>query len=188
MENLKLDDFTKYKFLSGIRLSPDGRNTAFVLHQMDVEENKYLSNIYLYDDQKKSEMKLTSLDEERSFIWKDNATILFPAIRGKKDKERKEKKEEFTTYYEININGGEAEKAFEIPLNVNSIELLNEDNLLLTATFDPNLPKLEELSDTEKEKAINKMKENADYEVLDEIPFWSNGNGFTNKKKQALYL
>ena len=52
MENLKLDDFTKYKFLSGVKLSPNGKNTGFILHQMDVEENKYLSNIYIYNEEK----------------------------------------------------------------------------------------------------------------------------------------
>ncbi len=40
MENLRLDDFTKYKFLSGIQYSPNGKNLAFLLHQMDVEKNK----------------------------------------------------------------------------------------------------------------------------------------------------
>ncbi len=188
MEKLKLDDFTKYKFLSGVRLSPNGKNIGFILHQMDVEENKYLSNIYIYKEEKKTEFKLTSLDEERSFIWKNNDTILFPALRNKKDKERKEKREAFTTYYEININGGEANKAFEIPLNVNSMEILDENNLLITANFDPSLPNLEGLSDIEKEKAKMKMEEDKDYEVLDEIPFWLNNVGFINKKRNRLYI
>lgn len=185
MENLKLNDFTKYKFLSGIRFSPNGKNIGFIVHRMDVEENKYLSNIYIYDEDKKSEFKLTSLDEEKSFIWKDDNTILFPAIRDKKDKERKE---EFTTYYEISINGGEANKAFEIPINANSLEFIDEDNLLITATFNPNSPNLRELSGEDREKAIKKMEEDKDYEVLDEIPFWSNGTGFTNKKRNRLYI
>lgn len=185
MENLKLDDFTKYKFLSCIRFSPNGKNLGFILHRMDTEENKYLSNIYIYNEEKKSEFKLTSLDEESSFIWKDNNTILFPAIRNKKNKERKD---EFTTYYEISINGGEANKAFEIPLNISSLEFLDEDSLLITAAFDPNHPNLKVLSGEEKEKVIKKMEEDKDYEVLDEIPFWSNGIGFTNKKRNRLYI
>ncbi len=188
VDNLKLDDFTKYKFLSGIKISPNGKNTGFVLHGVDLEENKYLSNIYIYDEEKKKEFKLTSLDEESSFIWKDDNTILFPAVRCKKDKERKEKKEKFTSYYEISLKGGEANKAFEVPLNVNSFEILDEDNLLITATFDPNHPNLKELSGEEKEKSIKKMEEDKDYEVLDEIPFWSNGVGFTNKKRNRLYI
>jgi dipeptidyl aminopeptidase/acylaminoacyl peptidase len=187
MEDLKLDDFINYKFLSGIRFSPNGKSTGFVLHQIDVDENKYLSNIYIYDEEDKKEIKLTSLDEERSFIWKDNNTILFPATRDKKDKDKKEKGEDLTIYYEIKIDGGEANKAFEIPLNVTNIEVLDEDNLLLTAIYDHNKIHLNDLSDEQKEKAIKKIEENKDYEVLDEIPFWSNGSGFTNKKRNRLY-
>ena len=188
MENLKLDDFTKYKFLSGIRFSPSGKKTGFVLHQMDVDENKYLSNIYIYKEESSSYIKLTSLDEERSFIWKDDDTIIFPAIRGKKDKERKEKKEEFTTFYEISLLGGEANKVFEVPLNVRSIEFIDEDKLMVIGSFDPSRPKLDELSKEEKNKSLKKMAEDKDYEVLDEIPFWFNGAGFTNKKRSRLYI
>ncbi|SCG82920.1 peptidase S9 prolyl oligopeptidase [Proteiniborus sp. DW1] len=188
MENLRLDDFTKYKFLSGIKASPNGQNIGFVLHQMDVDENKYLSNIYIHDLKEEKTFKLTSLDEERAFAWKDDSTLLFPAIRNKKDKARKEKGEQLTSYYEISLKGGEANKAFEIPLNVTSLEILDEDKLLLTAVYDHNYPKLDGLTSEEREDELKKIKENEDYEVLDEIPFWLNGQGFINKKRNRLYI
>ncbi len=47
---------------------------------------------------------------------------------------------------------------------------------------------MENLSKEEKEKELDKLKEEKDYEVLDEIPFWSNGKGFTNKKRNRLYI
>ncbi|WP_352420545.1 S9 family peptidase [Proteiniborus sp.] len=188
MENLRLDDFTRYKFLSGIKASPLGQYIGFVLHQMDVEENKYLSNIYIYDLKNKIPIKLTSLDEERSFMWKDENTLLFPSIRNKKDKERKERGEAFTTYYEICLKGGEANKAYEVPLNVTNLDILDEQRLLLTAVYDHNYPNLDGLTNEEKEKALKKVKENKDYEILDEIPFWLNGQGFINKKRNRLYI
>lgn len=188
MENLRLEDFTKYKFLSGIKISPTGQYIGFALHQMDVEENKYLSNIYIYDLKNKESIKTTSLDEERSLVWKNESTLLFPAIRSKKDRERKENGEMFTTYYEISLKGGEANKVFEVPFNVTNIEILDEERMLLTATYDHNYPKLDGCSDEEKEKALKKAKGNKDYEVLDEIPFWLNGQGFINKKRNRLYI
>ena len=187
MENLKLDDFTKYKFLSGISMSPAGSNTGFVLHQMDVEENKYLSNIYIYNELNKEPLKLTSLDEEASFLWKDDDTILFPGTRNKKDKEKKKNGEDLTSYYEISLKGGEANKVFEVPLNVTSLEILDDENLILTAVYDHNKPNLDGLSDSEKEKTLKEMKDAKDYEIFDEIPFWSNGQGYTNKKRNRLY-
>lgn len=188
MKNLQLDDFTSYKFLSGIKFSPDGKKLAFVLHEMDVEENDYLSNIHIYDLETNQSFKLTSGNKERSFLFKDENTLLFPALRDKKDKARKEKAEEFTAYYEISLLGGEAKKAFEVPLNVSKLEILDEDNLVVTGEYDHNKPKLEGLSQEEKEKALKDMKEEEDYIVLDEIPFWFNGQGFTNKKRNRLYI
>ncbi len=188
MDKLKLDDFIKYKFLSGINISPDGLHTGFVVHEADLEENKYLSNIYIYNNEKEDYIQLTSFNEESSFEWKDNENILFPATRDKKDKERKKDEEQFTSFYSINIKGGEAKKAFEIPLNVNSYKLLDGENIIFTSIFDPEYKNINDLDLEEKEEYMKTRKEDKDYEVLDEIPYWANGVGFTNKKRNRLYI
>lgn len=188
MKKLQLDDFTKYKFISGLKYSPSGDYAAFIVHRMDVEENKYLSNIWIYNTKTNKYFQLTSLDEEKSFIWLDNSNILFPAMRNPKDKKKLEIGEEFTVYYKINIHGGEAIEAFKIPLIVTELKKIDDKNFLITALYDHYKPDLNNLEDDEKEEAIKKIKEEKDYEVLDEIPFWSNGEGFTNKKRNRLYL
>lgn len=91
MERLSLDDFTKYKFLSGVKISPNGENIGFIVHEMDVENNKYLSNIHLYVEKKQASFQLSSFNEEKDFIWIDNNTILFPGIRNEEDKKEKKK-------------------------------------------------------------------------------------------------
>ena len=93
---------------------------------MDLEGNKYLSNIYVYDGKTKDSIKLTSNNSEKNFLFKDNNTLLFPAIRDDKDRKRKEKGEVFTPFYEISLKGGEANKAFEIPLSVGDIKKIDE--------------------------------------------------------------
>lgn len=188
MEKLKLDDFTRYKFISGLKFSPGGKRLAFILHQMDVEENKYLSNIHIYDLEKKDFTKLTSSNTASSFVFKDEDTLLFADSRDKKDKERKEKGEDLTTYYEISLRGGEATKAFEIPLNVSKLEIIDENRFLVLGEYNHNKPDLDKLSDEEKEKALKKYEEEKDYIVLDEIPYWFNGSGFTNKIRTRAYI
>ncbi|NMB28223.1 MAG: S9 family peptidase [Tissierellia bacterium] len=177
MENLQLDDFTRYKFLSGLKFSPDGSKIGFILHKIDVENNKYFSNIYIYDIKKEKSFKLTSQDSVKTFLFKDKNTILFPDTRDSKDKSKKEKREDLTLYYEISLDGGEANKSFEIPLDVTNMEMLDENTFLVTATYDHNKLNLKDLSEEEK-----------DYQVLDEIPYWFNGKGFTNKKRNRLYI
>ena len=177
MENLQLDDFTRYKFLSGLKFSPDGSKIGFILHKIDVENNKYFSNIYIYDIKKEKSFKLTSQDSVKTFLFKDKNTILFPDTGDSKDKSKKEKGEDLTLYYEISLDGGEANKSFEIPLDVTNMEMLDENTFLVTATYDHNKLNLKDLSEEEK-----------DYQVLDEIPYWFNGKGFTNKKRNRLYI
>lgn len=188
MQKLMLEDFTKYKFLSNLKYSPQGKKLAFVVHEMDVEENKYLSNIHIYDLEKDLFTKLTSSNTARNFIFKDESLLLFADSRDKKDKERREKGEDFTTYYEISLNGGEAVKSFEIPLNVAKLEIIDEDRFMLIGEYNHNKPDLENLSKEEKEKALKEMEEEKDYQVIDEIPFWSNGEGFTNKIRSRIYI
>ena len=188
MNRLLLDDFTKYKFLSNVKFSPKGSYTGFVLSEIDLDENKYISYIYTLDQDNNEITQLTTFGDEKSFVWKDENTILFSSIRNKKDKERMEKGETFTSFYEIDIYGGEGEKVFEVPLNVNSVEFIDDNNILLTGIYDPIMKDVHKLSPSNKEKYLNTLKDNKDFEVIDEIPFWSNGEGFTNNKRNRLYL
>ncbi|HKM00538.1 MAG TPA: S9 family peptidase [Sedimentibacter sp.] len=188
MENLQLKDFLDYTFLSGLELSPDKNYGAFVVHTSDFEDNKYLSNIWTYNCTSSEYKKLTSMNEEKGFIWLDKDTILFPTLRDDKLKKRIEDGEHWTVFYAININGGEAYEYMRVPMKVNGIKKIAEDKFLLTATYDHYGINLHSHKGEEKAKAIDLIKENKDYEVLDEIPFWSNGQGFTNKKRDRLYL
>ena len=189
MENIKLEDFTKYKFLSGVKHSPDGKHVCFAVHGMDVEENKYISNLWLYDVKDRNYFRFTGFNKESSFIWQeDSENILFSGVRNDKDKEKKEAGEDFTQYYKININGGEAQEAFRVPMNISSIKEINEYTYLISAVYNPMKKNLYLLDEKEKEDELKRRKEEKDYEVMDEIPFWSNGQSFTNKNRNRLYV
>jgi dipeptidyl aminopeptidase/acylaminoacyl peptidase len=188
MEKVKIDDFSRFKFLSGVKHSPDGKHGCFVLHESNLEDNKYLSNLWIVNLEDEKCYKLTSFDSERSFLWIDNENILFPASRDPKDNEKRESGEEFTQYYRINIHGGEAVKAYRIPRNVNDIKMITADTFMFTAEFNLNQKDISLLNSDEKKTELQKRKEEKDYEVLEEIPFWANGGGFTSKKRTRLYL
>lgn len=188
MENLKLKDFLDYKYLSNLEFSPNGENAGFIVNTTNYDDNNYQSNIWLLNNKTKKYSKLTSLNEERSFLWIDNSIIIFPATRDAKLKEKVSQGEKWTAYYSIDINGGEADKYMQIPLMVTAIKMIDKDNFVLTAKYDNYGINLNEMTGEERTKAIAKLKEEKDYEVLDEIPFWSNGGGFTNQKRNRLYL
>jgi dipeptidyl aminopeptidase/acylaminoacyl peptidase len=188
MENLKLRDFLDYNYLSSIEVSPDEKNTAFIVHRGDYDDNDYKSNIWIMNNETKKYFRLTGMNEERSFLWLDETKILFPSMRDKKLKVKVEEGEKWTCYYSIDINGGEAQEYMRVPLIVTSIKKIDGDNFILTAKYDNYGVNLNELTGEARAEAAKKIKEDKDYEILDEIPFWSNGGGFTNKKRNRLYI
>lgn len=188
MESLKLKDFLDYKFLSGFELSPDKKNAAFAVHTSDYDDNKYQSNIWIYNCLSSEYRKLTNMNKEKSFIWLDNDTLMFSSLRDEKLKKKIENGEHWTAYYAIDIHGGEAYEYMRIPMNVSEIKKLADEKFLIIAEYDHYGINLHSHKGEDKDSAIDKIKENKDYEVLDEIPFWSNGEGFTNKKRSRLYL
>lgn len=191
MEKLKIDDFTKYKFLSNVKISPDGEKVCLVVKETDLDENKYRSNLWLYRINESKYFQLTSFNEESQFLWdEDSETIIFSGTRDPKDKKKLEEGlEEFTQFYKININGGEALPFFRIPRITGSVKQINSNTYILSSVYDFNKPDLNTIKDEkEKEKAKKKMKEEKDYQVIDEIPFWHNGSGYTNKKRNHLYI
>ena len=125
MKKLSLEDFTNYKFLSKLEFSPDGLNTAFVSHRVDLDKNSYKSNIYNYNHNSGSILKLTSLNDESLFAWRDSSKLIFSSFRNEEDRKRRDKGEPFSPIYEISLKGGEANKVFELPLVVNSMKSFN---------------------------------------------------------------
>ena len=166
MENLKLKDFLDYKYLSNLEFSPNGENAGFIVNTTNYDDNNYQSNIWLLNNKTKKYSKLTSLNEERSFLWIDNSTIIFPATRDAKLKEKVSQGEKWTAYYSIDINGGEADKYMQIPLMVTAIKMIDKDNFVLTAKYDNYGINLNEMTGEERTKAIAKLKEEKETDFI----------------------
>ena len=188
MDNIRIDDFAKFSFLSGLEYSPNGDYACFVMHKGDMEENGYNSNLWLLDVKANKYSQLTAFDKEKGFLWLDNEHILFPGMRNPKDKEKVTNGEVISVFYKISIKGGEAREAFRIPLTVSGIKSVDGTRFLLTATYNPNRPSLEGMTDEDKAKELKKRKEAQAYDILEEIPYWNNGAGFTSMNRTRLYL
>lgn len=186
MKQLQLTDFLNYRFLSQLQYAPDGKRAAFVVTTCNEEENAYESRLWLWEDG--ALRQLTDLGRESRFLWEDETHMLFPAVRSKQEKSRQEKKEQFTSFYRLDVHGGEALPAFTLPFSANRLEHIEGSRYLVTGSIDVNYPDYYAMRPEERENVAKAYKDNADYEVLDEIPFWSNGAGFQNKRRSALFL
>ena len=186
MERIKIDTMLKFKFPSTLKKNKTGDKIGFMMHQMNQEENKYDSNLWILDT-KTNEMKPFTADGKTgNFYWEDDETILFTSGRNKDEK----KDIPFTTkVFRININGGEAQEVFTLPVLLTGLEVIQPDELYIVQGIFKMGKELPLNMDEDTTKKIKKeFEEEKDYEVLTEIPFWSNGSGYTDQKRNGLFL
>ena len=174
MENLKASDLMNYKYLSGITASPSGKKAAFLVKQANEKKNSYDSWIYIVDFCTEEVRKLTSFGAEKNLLFDDEDTILFASVRKHEDKA--EKLKEKTVFYRLSLKGGEAEKAFEIPYEVDSIKKISGGSYAFSAIVDLNRPEDED-----------QRKEYQDYHILEELPYWENGAYFVSRFRNTLF-
>jgi dipeptidyl aminopeptidase/acylaminoacyl peptidase len=186
MKQLQLDDFYKYKFISELSFSPDGSKAAVVIAESDAEKNEYRTAVWLYRND--AWTKLTGLNKERNYLWEDDTHILFPAVRTDEEREKAKGGDVFTSYYRIDTEGGEAEWAFTLPFGGSLKERIDADRWIVCGSFDADVPDYYRMTKEEREKIGKEKKENADYEILTEIPFYENGEGFTDRKRGGIFL
>ena len=85
------------------------------------------------------------------------------------------------------LTGGEAQLAFRVPLSVSSIEPIDDKRWLLTASSDVREPELFLKSDLNVKKSSRKEKDAEYVDVLEGIPFWSNGAQLVDHSRERLF-
>lgn len=189
MQKITGESLFDIKFLSDVKLSPDSNHAAFVVTKGCVKENKYRNHIWVYSCQTGKYFKLTAFGEEKNIEWLDNEHLIFPASREEKEKEAHKKGHPVTFYYTINVHGGEAEKKFELPAKALGLKPIGNNKYVVLAGFDNNMEDLSQMDEGQKEKYLKEYSEAEHaYKIFDEIPFWQNGLGVTNKKRRRLYI
>ena len=186
MRPVEMKDILNYRFLSGIRYSPDGKRAAFVAANANEEENSYEHRLWLYENGEVRQ--LTDLGKEGSFVWLDDSRLLFSAVRSPKEKKKAEAKESFTSDYILDLHGGEALPAFTLPFAVRGIRVLDETHFAVTASVDRENPDLYGANEETRAAVRKEREENRDYEVFEELPFCMNGAGYTNGRRSRLFL
>ncbi len=177
--SMNIESISDYKFLSNPNFSPDGEHLCFAHHEMDVENNEYISTLWIMDSKRHKKYKLTNSGKDSSYVWLNDEEILFTSGRdmGVKKEDEEEEEKDKTKFFKINIHGGEAEHLFTLDKKVSGMDI--SDLGVVISVWE----KVHEKEEDKKE-----LKEGKDYHELDEIPFWSNEEGFSNKKRNHLYL
>ena len=186
-QKVEIDDFAKLKKLGSLTLSPSGRKAAFTVTEGCLEENKYLTDIWVYDETRETPLfRLTAGEDGTAPLFEDEDHILFSGDRKKRHKADVTGTK--TVINRISLSGGEAEEAFVLPFTAGNLTKLKEDLWLCSGKRNIALPDFSVMDEAEKEKAKKALEEEKDYEVFVELPFWFNGQGIINKLRTGLFL
>lgn len=184
MEQLRLNQFLNYRYISRLTANPSQTKMAFLLAKARLEKNDYAYELYESDGTR--HQKLYNLEKTSGFIYESDQSILFSIEKSKEDK--KAKKELRSIYYRLNIMTKKIEKAYEFPILVDIVEVLDDHTLLLSAKLTDKQYALKDLNDQERKLALDVIKKDKNYEEINELPFYYNGPGFIANKKSYLMV
>ena len=183
MDAIQMKDFLKYRFLSSVKYAPGGQKAAFVVSNCSADENEYESRLWLYDGELR---QLTDMGKEGSFLWLDENRLLFPAVRTAAEKKRQEAKDQFTSYYCLDLRGGEAVHQFTLPFAAARMEKTGWGYAVL-GSIDADYADYYKMDEAQRGDVAKHYEDEKDYEVLSELPFWANGGGMTVRQRTALF-
>ena len=120
MDQIQLRDFLHYRFLSGIKASPDGGRAAFVVTVCDEERNIYRHDIWLYEN---GACRPVTMDGRcDAFLWEDDGHLLLPCpVKGA------------TQWKRLDLADGSLYDAFTLPFFVKSMQRLDTGRWFFTA-------------------------------------------------------
>ena len=179
MKKIKTEDIMKYRIPGGLKYSPDGKRLAFQVTEADREKNEYRTSVWVSEGGKARQVTFSR--DASIVLWEDADTLI---LRRKGEEE----KPGMTELFRLPMGGGEAEPWMTLPYPLLQMEKLGDGYIAtgLIRVSDPNA--FLDSADARKKKAEEKEKNREkDYEVLDEIPYWFNGKGFTNGSRTALF-
>lgn len=179
MKPIEISDIAEYRIPGNLNYSPDGKNLSFDVTKGDLEENTYHTSVWLYDGKKARQMTY-SLDAS-SLFWEDNETLI---LKRKSPKG----KEGTTELFRLNIHGSEAEPWITLPFILTSMKKVSGPIYAALGLIDSRDPDAYCADEETRKRRSEEKKAEADYQVVDEVPYWFNGMGFTNRRRTALFL
>lgn len=173
------DDLWNFKFPHRVSYNKDGSRIAFTVTTPDQKKNGYKNAVYCISDGKVKQ--LTYSLNATNLCWLNEEELLL--LRKTEDTEVGT-----SDIYKLNVTGGEAEPFLHLGFPLLSITPLPNGKYIAHGLIDAcDCDAYLDDENTRKEKQKAKEQEK-DYQVIDEIPYWRNGEGFTNKQRKALFL
>lgn len=90
----ELRDILNYRFICALKLSPDGKHTAYAVRQASEDLSGYASKLHIVDNDTAKDTAIPSSDGISSLGWIDSDTVLYAAPSAHE-----------TRFYSAKLNG-----------------------------------------------------------------------------------
>ncbi len=175
---IKLEDIALYQIPANPRYNPGGSRLAFEVTRADLEKNEYHTDVYIAEGG--AARRVTWSIDASIVLWDDDDTLILR--RSLPDAEAGT-----TELFRLSMSGGEARPWLILPFSLRKMEKL-QDGYIATGGLRQDDPDAYlDPPEKRKEKA-DARKEEEDYHVVDEVPYWFNGAGYVNGTRTALFL
>ena len=177
LKPVRLEDIALYRIPSHLHYSPGGGYLAFEVTRADVEKNVYHTEVYIARGGEAG--RVTWSIDAGIVLWEDEDTLIIrrtlpDAAPG------------MTELFRLHMTGGEAEPWMTLPFSLREMKKL-PDGYIAAGMIRMNDPDAwQDTPEKRKEKA-ERDKDEEDYHVVDEVPYWFNGAGYINGRRTALF-
>jgi dipeptidyl aminopeptidase/acylaminoacyl peptidase len=184
MQKITPELLLKFNYLSGLIYDQDKTQFVYVKSVANIEKNDYGHELYHFKDGKS---KLVFTFKKKGLIaFEDKNNILISHAKSKS--EEKLVKDKKTIIYRLNLNTKKLTKAYVFDFEVSSLKVMNKNQLLLGASMLPLSHDLYNGDKKNRDAAVKALKANELYEDINEIPFQSNGLGFSANRRNQLFI
>lgn len=161
MKKIQINDLHDYHFIHSLQSwGEESSFFTFVKTQTDEEKNSYQHDLYQSDGIR--HQKIYHFDASPQHFIYNHKYLLIP-----------EKDEDKHFLKKINLETKECEKKYRIPYSISKLEKLNKEGQFIASVY--HNPHKEDYDDSL-------------FEIIETIPFQSNGSGFTQGKINQLFF
>ncbi len=178
-ELLQIEDLTKYTAIENLQYSPNGTYLAFQTGIADTKKNNYHRDVWLVKED--TAKQFTSTLNTTVVLWDDDSHLI--VNRTKEDDEPGT-----TNLYRIGVDGGEASPFMKLTFPLAGLKKVSVGCYVAVGVIDANDADAYKDDEKTRKEKLEAKKKDADYQVIDEVPYWFNGQGFINKNRTALFL
>ena len=182
------DFFREYVNITDMK--PNGKGLfTYVKYTTVMEEDKYLSDLYLYDMESKTTIEqLTSDGYVNANEWLDEENLIILGAREEDDKAEEEKGIPLIVFNKFNIRTKQYTKLFKLYHSVYKFCIIDENRYLMLASESPTRDQWLEEANGDWEQYLKIQERESKYVIADEVPFWSGSGDLCNKERYRAYL